>query len=121
MNMEKLNCSYILIDELDMYILQAIFFKKTISTWEITKRYFSTNPKTKEELIICERHHNTLKKRLKKMKKWGIIEITKDKCNKNIYNLDKRRFYIKRHKFPEGYKKAILIKIFDAWCAFETR
>jgi len=101
-------------DELDFFILKEIFFAKpSTTTWEITKKYFGTN----HSLDFIIKKHILVKSRLKRMAKEGLIIISKN-GRRNEYNLIKDKIRFCRHKFPNGYKKAILIKN-DKWMAFE--
>ena len=101
-------------DDLDFFILKEIFFSKpSITTWEITIKYFGKN----RDLNFIMKKHILIKSRLKRMAKEGLIIISKNK-GKNEYNLIKDKIKFCKHKFPNGYKKAILIKN-NKWMAFE--
>jgi len=117
------------IDELDLYLLNSINSKET-STWEMAKYYFKIDPEKYELSSIrkikirdLSKRMHTIKNRLTKMQRWGLIIITKEKEGnriKNVYNLISENIQIGRHKFPDGYKDSFCLKINSKWTAFEV-
>jgi len=115
--------------DLDFFILKEIYQaglnKKETTTWEIAKKYQwddKTNFKNKkEEERFLMKKSDKICKRLKRMAKEDLIIICKERKNKNSYNLDKRKvIFKKRHKFPDGFGKALFIKEKDKkWQIFQ--
>lgn len=107
-------------DELDFFILEKIYFAKPeITTWGMAKQYFPTNTKTKKGIRKLEGKHILIKQRLKKMEGVGLVKIKKDKKGKNEYFLLVDNVIFSKHKFPNGYKKAVLIKDNSKWICFQ--
>lgn len=110
-----------IIDKLDIFIIKSIYkSKKETTTWKITKNYFNdVDCSIKSGMRIIDKKHHLIKNRLKKMETWGIIKITKNSHNKNVYNLITDNCKISKHKFPDGYKKAMILKINCLWNIFQ--
>jgi len=108
-------------DELDFFILKKIYFSKPhITTWQITKEAFKDiDLKTKKGKRKLKDKHNFIKYRLKKMVESGLIFISENKKGKKEYILIKDNVKFSKHKFPEGYRKAIMIRENGKWMIFE--
>ena len=115
--------------ELGLFVIKEIYESglnnKEISTWGIAKR-FQWNGKLvfdnkKDEDRFLTRKSNIICKRLKRMSKEGIIKITKERKNKNVYNLiGENVIFKKRCKFPDSCSNAIFIRERDRkWIIFE--
>jgi hypothetical protein len=99
-------------DQLDFYLIKSIFLsKKKISTWELTKQFYKDNTQDKKQRMKNLNYkHQLIKKRLKKMAKSGFLFIRKNgDCNPLEYILIKERVKFCKHRFPCGYRDAILI------------
>jgi len=104
------------VDDLDFFIIIEIS-KGNANTWVMTKKYFDLE---KANTRIIQPKHEKLKKRLKKMSSWGLINISKEKKGwKNKYGLVKEHFKIGKHKFPDGYFDSIYLKINNSWVVFQ--
>lgn len=108
-----------IIDDFDMSLIEDIL-KGDTTTWEITKKNNpELNQKTPKGLNQLRLKHSCIKSKLKKMERWGIILIKKEN-NYNEYILIKDRVKIQKHKFPNGYHKALLINPEEnGWCIFQ--
>ncbi|MHA1329736.1 MAG: hypothetical protein ACTSR2_01540 [Candidatus Hodarchaeales archaeon] len=108
-------------DDLDFFILRKIYFSKPhITTWDIAKEFFKDiDLRTKEGLRELDSKHNMIKYRLRRMQKLGLIFISKNSNGKNEYVLIKDNVIFSKHKFPDGYKDAILIKENGKWMVFQ--
>ena len=101
-------------DELDFFIIRNIYEnKKGISTWDLAKKYFNISIKSKEDGRMVNKKNILIKYRLKRMSDEGFVLI-----NDEII-LIKERVKFQKHKFPDGYHQAILIKEEDRWCIFQ--
>lgn len=111
------------IDDDDFFSIQMIS-QGIDDSWEIAKKKYELDNsiKLKKDISrIVSAPHERLKKRLKKMSCWGLINISKEKQGrkKNQYNLIKEHFKIGKHKFPDGYFDSIQLKINDSWVIFQ--
>lgn len=107
-------------DDLDFFLIQSIYkAKKEISVWDITKKCFNNlNLKTREGKRELTHKYILVQYRLKKMKEAGFLFMG-EKNGKNEYILIKELVKIGKHKFPNGYKNAILIKEDGKWMVFQ--
>lgn len=110
------------IDNLDFFIIERIYFAKDeTTTWKITKDFFKDiKLDSKKGWRELEKKHQTVKNRLKKMKRWGVVKIDKDKKGHNIYTLMMDKVKISKMKFPDReYHKAIFLNIEKIWNIFQ--
>ena len=100
-----------MIDEFDIFILTSIHdaYKKNevTNTWEMSKEYAEK---------INERDANKVYRRLKARLNLYVFRdkiffIEENGDGKKTYHLHLNNFNIIKHKFPDGYGKAILIRI----------
>ncbi len=100
-----------MIDKFDIFILTSIHEtykkKESVNTWEMSKEYAKQ---------INEKDTNKVYRRLKARLNLYVFRdeiffIDEDSDGKQTYNLHLNNFGIVKHKFPDGYGKAILIRI----------
>ncbi len=112
----------VLLDSLDIVILKKIYLKGVTTTWDIANSYsWEDKPK---ELSKIQRNNffsaktNLIEYRIKRLAKDGLIHIERN--SEKIFVLDTKRVIIKKHKFPSGYKNALLIKdLNNSWIIFQ--
>lgn len=97
-------------DELDLFIFSKIFeayqSKQDITNWEISKKY----AKKINELDV-DKVFERIKARMKKYCLKGIFFKSKNGDGNFIYNMDLEKITFVKHKFCDGYKKCLLIRI----------
>ena len=100
-------------DDLDFFILGKIY-DEDITTWEIAKEYFKNTDSVK-----LNYKHQLIKRRLEKMEKIGLIFIEGNRNKRKKYLLVEDNILFGKHKFPNGYRDAILIKESGKWMVFQ--
>ena len=97
-------------DSLDFFLLKEIYISNEITTWQLAKKYSWENNEIKNEEFFLKKC-DLICKRLKRMAKEDLIFITKEKQNRSVYNLNLKNVIFKnRHKFPNGFGKALFLK-----------
>ncbi len=98
------------IDQFDIFILTSIHeaYKNNnaVNTWDMSKEY-SKQIKEKDPNKIYKR----IKARLNKYVLDGIFFIEEDSDGKKCFQMNLNEITIVKHKFSEGYGKAVLIRI----------
>ncbi len=108
-------------DELDFFILNQIWSKRNTTTWKIAKNSLGVGDNyPRERKVELNSLHEKIKNRLKKMSEVGLVSISKDSNNKNIYDLNTKNIKIGRHKFPDKYSNAICLRVNAKWEVFQT-
>lgn len=114
--------SMVVFDDLDFFIIKSIYSAfdsgKEITTYKIAKEYDWGDENPKDDRFFNSKT-NLVSYRLKKMKEEGFVDIEKNGDGKNVYNLIKENVILSKHKFPDGYKDAILVDC-NGWCVFEV-
>lgn len=99
-----------IIDDFDKFIITSIFeaSRKNIEIrdWDISKSYAKKIGEPNADKV-----YKRMKARLEKYVRCGIFYLSKNGDDKNCYCMDLNKITIKRNKFPDGYAKAILIRI----------
>ncbi len=99
-----------IIDEFDKFIITSIFEatkkNKEIRDWDISKNYAKKIGEKNTAKV-----YRRMKARLKKYIKDGIFYISKNSEGETCNFMDLNKITIKRNKFPDGYGKAILIRM----------
>lgn len=106
------------LDDLDVYIIETIYTKKEVSTWDIARRYFEI----KKDKSTREIHKKLgiIVYRLKMLAKAGLFNISKGDDGKNVYTLLRENIKVGPHRFADGrYYQAIHIKTDDKWIIFQ--
>src|SRR3989338_3829218 len=102
-------------DDFDFSILKE-FAKlrenQETSTWTITKKIF-LNARGYEQ----KTRHIFIKRRIQRLN--PLIISIKNGENKLSYILVKDNVRLGKHKFPNGYKNALMIFIDGKWCAYQ--
>ena len=108
-------------DELDLFFLKKIFDsykqKKDANTWNLSKEFVSTfhskedTPgfygKYKSEI---DNTYRDIKRKIKKYKEFEIIRIIKN-GEADIFELDLDKVTFAKHKFSDGFRESIVIRI----------
>ena len=106
-----------IISELDISILQQFYnIKKNetkVTTWTIMGRVFPNCKSDSEKRA----KHNLIKSRIRKMQ-GDLFEIKKN-GDRLVYILIGDNIRFCKHRFPDGAKFSLLIKIDSKWNAFE--
>lgn len=113
-----------LLDDECLFLLEKIYLNalngKVVTTWEIAKEKFleeKKNNRNLDEKSFMLRKNIFYRERLDSLAKLGLIEVTKDE-KKSFYKiLGDKIIYQNRHRFADGYKKAIQIKLNGKWIA----
>jgi len=100
-----------MIDEFDIFIFTSIHNayknKNFVNTWEMSKEYAR---RIKER--NADKVYGRMKARLNHyVFRDKIFFIEEDKKGKKTYHMHLNNFNIVKHKFPDGYGKAVLIRI----------
>lgn len=97
-------------DDLDVFILWEIFEafqnKTESNNWEMARKYAK---KINEHDI--DKVYKRIKERLRKYCCDGIFFESKNGDGKPIYNMDLNMVTFIRHKFTDGYKMCLLLRI----------
>jgi hypothetical protein len=104
----------VIYDSLSVHIIKNILKEKEITTWKIAKSFnwidkkdFWTNH---QKDLFWSAKDALIRKRLKAMNKEGFVCIEKN-SQKNVYIiLSNKVYYQKKHKFPDCFSEALLIK-----------
>lgn len=97
-------------DNLDIFIFKTIFEafenKKEVTNWDIAKLYAKTiNEKDVDKLF------ERIKARMKKYCCHGIFFKSKNGEGTFIYNMDLEKITFIKHKFNDGYKQCLLLRM----------
>lgn len=97
-------------DNMDDFIFKSIFdsYKegKDANFWIISKNYAEKIGDKNMENI-----YRRIKKRIKKYCSIGILNKKQNGSNQNIYEMNDGLIAFGRHKFSDGYKLCLIIKI----------
>lgn len=97
-------------DKLDMFIFKKIFDayqkKEELTNWDMAKIY-SREINEKDVDKVFER----IKARMKKYCCCGIFFKSKNGEGTFIYNMDLEKITFIKHKFADGYRECLLIRI----------
>ncbi len=105
-----------IIDELDISILKNFYnLKKNeeITTWTIMNRLFKDCKGDNEKRA----KHMLIRGRIKKME-GDLFEIKKED-GRQVYTLIEDNIRFCKHRFPDGVRNALLVRIDSRWNAFE--
>lgn len=115
--------------EKDIFILSNIYLsalkKERVTTWTLAKKYPWEDKRIfkskSEEIYYYTTKSLAFSDRLKIMAKKGIIEINKDKYNKNVYTLIGDKVVMKKYEMPITKKRRNTIAILEnnKWNIFE--
>lgn len=99
-----------MIDELDGFIITSIFeaYKKKgeVNNWDMAKDYAQ---KINEKDV--DKVYRRVKARLMKYVFDGIFFVEKNGEGKSIFHMHLNEISVIKHKFPDGWGKAILLRI----------
>lgn len=106
-------------DDLDFFVLKKLYYSSPITTSELAKEFWSLNRGDKYKNREIDTKVNLIKYRLRKMDNSGLIIIDKNDSGENEYNLIEENVIFRKHKFPDGYFPAILLRDCGKWCIFQ--
>ena len=115
-------------DDLTLFIISSIYEhhikKEKLTTWGIAKlrkwEDLPSNMTCKQASNFFQKKNMLINQRMKSMAKEGFLIV--EKCDGKIqFTLIKDRvILLPRHKFPCGYRKAIMINRFDErWVIYQ--
>ena len=109
------------IDDLDLrilFLLQGLNKDEQITTYDLVKKLFNVMELNRTEKI---KKNNFIKKRLRRLNGYGIIDITKDNSlNKYYFDLIAEKVEIRKMRIKKLNIEcnAIFLNINDKWNAF---
>lgn|SRR3990167_2023207 len=115
-------------DKLNLFIISSILEadaqKKKITTWDIAKSWnWEDKPlseSSRDKGVFYKTKNNLIKYRFKDMAKEGIMIMEKIDGISQATLIRERVRLAKRHKFPDTYSKAVMIKLFeDKWVIYQ--
>ena len=117
----------LILDHLCFFILVEIYNagrkNHATSTWTIANKYkwadYTERMTALQKQLFMHKKDALVRKRLSALGREGIVNISKNSWH-NFYEVKSDRVEIRKMKFPDGKKKAIVIKDkWNKWCAFE--
>lgn len=105
----------IIIDDIDLKIIKIFYDLKpseVTNTYIVTQKVFD-----KCNSYDVVKKYPLIKNRLKKLNRYGIIEI--DQSNgKKVFELQMQKVIFKKIKYRDGFVKSACLNVDDEWCAF---
>jgi len=109
-------------DELDLFILQRIFLaykqKREMNTWNLANTFVSNFHDIKDTRGLYGKYkleidniYIKIMRRIKRYQKFKILRIINNGNNEKIFELDLDKVSFAKHKFSDGFKGCILIRI----------
>jgi len=109
-------------DELDLFILRRIFLaykqKKEMNTWGLANTFVSNfhNKKSVDGLyckykLEIDNIYTKITRRIEKYKRFGILRIINNGNNEKIFELDLDKISFAKHKFSDGFKECVIVRI----------
>jgi len=108
-------------DELDEFIIRQIILcykeKRELDTWHLSKFYVSSfynkdiNDIYSLKKIEVDGIYRKIKRKIVHYKNFGIISTSKNGNGKEVYNFDMEAVTVARHKFSDGYKECLIVRL----------
>jgi len=108
-------------DDLDTFIIKNIVLcyknNAELNTWEIAKDYVASiyNKDLLEiysiKKIEVDDVYRKIKTKLKRYLEFGFIKISKNGGAEEIFELDLDKITVAKHKFSDGYKDCLILRI----------
>lgn len=108
-------------DELDEFIIRQIILcykeRKELDTWYLSKFYVSSFYKKDINSIYSLKKvevdgiYRKIKRKILNYKDFGLITISKNGGGKDAYDFDMEFVTVARHKFLDGYKECLIIRL----------
>ena len=108
-------------DELDEFIIRQIILcykeKRGLDTWHLSKLFVSSFYKKSIDSIYSLKKlevdgiYRKIKRKILYYKSFGIITVSKNGGGKDVYDFDMESVTIAKHKFSDGFKECLLIRL----------
>ena len=108
-------------DELDEFIIRQIILcykeKRELDTWHLAKLYVSSFYSKSIDSIYSLKKievdgvYRKIKRKILHYKDFGLISISKNGGGKDAYDFDMESVTVARHKFSDGYKECLIIRL----------
>lgn len=108
-------------DELDEFIIREIIScfkeKRELDTWHLSKLYVSTfynkdiGSIYSLQKMEVDGIYRKIKRKILHYKSFGIITVSKNGNGKEAYEFDMESVTVARHKFSDGYKECLIIRL----------
>jgi hypothetical protein len=115
------------LEDFDLFVLSEMHnsYKNKLdcNTFEITKKYcqrFENGDSLKYHKCIDMFYQRIRRNVMPKLINYGLVIVTKNGNNRNIYTLILNNIRIKKHKFQRKEFNCIALKIRDKWVIIEN-
>lgn len=99
-----------MLDNLDTFLLWEIFSSykncKETNTWKLAQDWANKNNE-----VDIDKVYKRIKERLKTYCVWGIFFSSKNGDGRLIFNMDLNKIAFVKHKFNDGIKWCLLIRV----------
>jgi hypothetical protein len=109
------------LDDVDKFIIKQIVScyknKFEMNTWALSKIYVSNLYSKKLEKVYADKKmevddiYRKIQMKIRNYTKHGLIIVSKNESGKNIYNFNMNLVTIAKHKFSDGYKECLIIRL----------
>lgn len=101
-------------DDLTLYIIQNIYEKNEISTWQLAHDYAKL--RNDDPIFVF----NVIRSRMKKLVSEGLFYTTKNGSNRNVYNMINENVKSSHKIFADNKRhKCIELKLNNKWVIFQ--
>lgn len=109
-------------DELDLFILKRIFLaysqKREMNTWNLANDFVVNFYGIKNRQGLYGKHkleidniYIKITRRIRRYQKFEVLRIINNGDNEKIFELDLDKISFAKHKFSDGFKECILVRI----------